>query len=112
MVWRIYAWVVLALVVAGWVAAMFHDVMPYDLINVPVKIVGVTGLFGFAYKRPIGTPAVWRAWMVVQPAWDVSYGLMSGRELPLALLLFAIAYPAYVALFYYGFGSRDVWARR
>ena len=93
-----------------------------DVVDGAATLVGFTGLFGYAYRRRLGSAVFWKRWLPVQVAWDLLVMLyLTGLGVVHALpevasaslaekalqLLFVL--PLYVALFRYGFRSPEVW---
>lgn len=113
MIWKVYAWLLLLLTARSWLDLLRADISTRDVIDMPVSIVLVVGVFGYAFRRPLLIPGFWRVWLVGQIAWDVTYNLLGldreGRSLAL-YLVFTV--PAYVALVLYGFFSESVWRSR
>lgn len=110
MIWRVYAWALLLLLVVTWFGLIGADIRAIDLIDIPVSIVGLIGVFGFAYRTPVFRALVWRTWFVLQPVWDIAYNLVGGDgDVKRAAIVIAIAAPGYVALFLYAYRSRALW---
>lgn len=99
------------LLVATWAGLVGAAIRAIDLIDVPVSIIGLIGIFGFAYKSPILRAFVWRIWVIAQPLWDVAYNLVGGDgDIKRTAIVFVIAAPGYLAIFLYGYRSRRLWS--
>ena len=84
--------------------------------DLPISIVALVGLYGYAFRKRIGHPNLWKVWLVVIVLWDMFYNLfLSGwthLELPdmvAFLLAYGILFPEYFALYMYGFRSGELW---
>lgn len=113
-VWKVYAFAVAALQVVAMVLELPRLTVT-DGLDYLITLVGTVGLFGFAYRRRIARPALWRVWSILFPLWDVFMGawlyprqfggaIQSGYFL--AMLLFV---PEYLGLLRYAFGSPELW---
>ena len=113
MIWKVYAWLLLLLTATSWLGLLRAEISTRDVIDIPVSIVLIVGVFGYAFRRTLLVAAFWRVWLVAQIAWDVSYNVLGldreGRALALYL---AFTVPAYVALLLYGYFSEPVWRSR
>lgn len=85
-------------------------------LDLPISIVALVGLYGYAFRKRIGHPNLWKVWLVVIVLWDMFYNLfLSGwthLELPdmvAFLLAYGILFPEYFALYMYGFRSGELW---
>jgi len=109
-VWRIYAWILLLLTATSWLDLFRAEIGTRDLIDIPISIVFVVGVFAFAYHRRLVARVFWRVWPLVQVGWDLSYNVLGldrgGRGLALYL---ALTVPGYVALLLYGYRSGPLW---
>jgi hypothetical protein len=109
-----------------YLAMGFAWMQPLDLLDLGITLVGAVGLFGYAYSRCIGGPALWKAWFPVQLLWDLSYSFLlvpSGvaGQIPLpegetisavdSALGLLVASPLYAALYLYGYRSSTLWRR-
>jgi len=114
--WRTYAFLISAVIAAGFaylVATDFHALLCLDIA---VTAVGIVGLFGYAYRRPLLQPRLWAVWALVLPAWDLLFNFVLYRPaqhdvgtLGKALSLIPFV-PEYLALWLYGFRSASLWA--
>jgi hypothetical protein len=111
MIWKFYFWLFSIVIAASWIQLGFVKLTAHDIIDIPVTVLGLVGLFGFAYRRRIGFAVIWRVLSVAVLAWDIYYNLQAGRTLtPFASVLLITA-PCYVALVLYGYRSRSLWSK-
>ncbi len=124
--WKIYLWVMVALLAALYASLGIAWMQPMDVIDFCAAGLGLVGLFGFAYRRRIGNRSLWRAWLPFQVLWDFAVvviltpaGLASqlpGSEAPSSavslenLVGLLVLVPLYAALYLYGHRSPKVWA--
>jgi len=95
-------------------------------LNIPLTIIGVMGLFGYAYKRRILKPDFWKYYFFVTVVWQFPYGFYFFKNeveliefmnqnpiaaIIIAVICFGICLPAYIAIYLYGFRSKDLWDR-
>ena len=112
--WKIYAWGLAAFLIGAFVFTL-PEMGVTDVVDYAVSTVGIVGLFGFAYRRPLLRRQVWALWSVLLPAWDVVMGAWlhssssgtTGRVgyfVAMTLLL-----PEYLALARYAYRSPQLW---
>ena len=111
--WKAYALFlgVLTLVNYGYCGAT--DYQPVLVVDVALTVLGLSGVFGFAYRRPLLNRRFWVAWAVVMPLWDLLVNLRlypaNPPDAAAALSSMTLLLPAYVALWRYAHGSPDIW---
>jgi hypothetical protein len=119
--WQAYFVLVFVLTAVGLVLPLSLDDFPemvwWEWVYVPIYLIQVAGLYGFAFWRRIGIPRIWQYAFVASLAyaiWDL-FGIAtetSGAEL---FVVFTIAglvvleAPMLLALFLYGFRCTDLW---
>ena len=117
MAWKVYFWFLTAVLVALY-ALTFSQSAPaiYNYLDIPISLIALIGLYGYAFKKPIGHYNFWKIWLVAVVLWDISFNLvLPGRTVadPLNMAFFliwsAIILPEYVALYLYGFRSQPLW---
>jgi hypothetical protein len=97
--WKVYALAVAALQILGF----FFDLRKIhvaEILDDLVTIVGMVGLFGYAFRRPIGRRRIWMLWAVLFPVSNAMIGVWvyphtgTGGHIGyfLAMLLFAPQY--------------------
>ena len=127
MLWKVYSWalglvtgITLLQAVLGKTHITYEAI---DYILIPITALQVVGLFGYAFRKPLLTSAIWRGlfWVFIiafvaslitggerfSAAQDVAFisGLIS-VSLP-AFLLFG---PLLLANYRYAFGCEDIWS--
>ncbi len=124
--WKIYFWVLTGILILTYSDIFFNDPIVYDFIDLPITITAMVGLFGYAYKKCIAHAGLWRKWFFIIIVWDLLYNLyfrvdllkeatVHEQPLPLAfwIILFLVAsviiLPEYIALYLYGFRSKQLW---
>lgn len=125
--WKIYFIALLVLSIGAYFAA-FSD---YDYIDIPLNIISMIGLFGYAFKRCYFFRGFWKYWLFVIIFWDslhvflsIKYSWLNDREtielagqyFNVAIIIgaaigLAIFLPGFIALYLYGYRSRDLWDR-
>jgi hypothetical protein len=112
-IWQVYAWILLLLTATSWLGLPRAEISTRDLIDIPVSIVLVAGVFGYAFRKALVIPGFWRVWLVAQIVWDVSYNVLGLDREGRALVLYLVfTVPAYVALLLYGYFSAPLWRSR
>lgn len=119
--WKIYLWlmVVLLVVVVGFDVYDKNPPSAIDILDYLTWIFSLVGVFGFAYNRAILSQDLWRVWLPVVIAWDVWIAAREYYSEPidldlvtlviLSIIIGALALPEYVALFFYGYRSQQIW---
>ena len=119
MAWKIYFFVYSALVILSYGAGWRERWIAYDYLDIPVQIVLLAGLYGYAFKKQIGNAGFWRKWLPLVVVWDLA-GLLirydSSQDNERAVLMGVVIYlayliiiPAYCALYFYGHKSEALW---
>lgn len=87
-------------------------------LDLPISIVALVGLYGYAFRKRIGHPNLWKVWLVIIVLWDMFYNLvLSGWthlelvDMVIFLLVYGILFPEYFALYMYGFRSGELWQK-
>jgi hypothetical protein len=92
----------------------------WDWIYLPILGISIAGLFGYAYQKAIGGKSFWENFFIFLIIFDTidffreyNAGLYDteGMWQPIITfsLLIAIILPSYVALFLYGYKSKELW---
>ena len=71
--WKIYFWIFVILVLWGYSGVFSENVTVYDYVDVPISIIGLTGFFGFAFKKRFLSPGFWKIWLFITFIWDIFY---------------------------------------
>jgi hypothetical protein len=116
-VWRIYAFSVLGLQLAG-LSVELPRLDAIRALDYTATVVGLVGLFAFAFRRKLLGLWFWRPWCVFMPAWDAAMGAwvypsQEGRFVPEQItayfILMLLFVPEYVALVRYAYFETDLW---
>jgi len=117
--WKAYAYALAALQLSQ----LFYGLSGFDAVralDAAVTLVGIAGLFCFAYRRPVLERWFWRPWGVFNPLWDTVMGAWiypsQQREpapgMVLAYFVLMLLFvPMYVALIRYGYFSPEMWSK-
>jgi hypothetical protein len=120
--WKAYFWVVAASAASSLLfLATLGSFQILDALDFVFVAIGLTGVFGYAHRRPLAIEQLWKLWLPLQITWDaivelvfVPLGLahVLGPEAPSALettLGYLFLAPYYIALYRYGFRSAELW---
>ena len=91
-----------------------------DWLYIPIFGISIAGIFGFAYKKPIGKQKFWKTWFVLILLLDtlsMTHDYFSGfwnmeemwRPAITITLIIAFILPYYLALYFYGHKSEELW---
>lgn len=94
----------------------------FDVVDYTTWIISLTGVFGFAYSKPLVHKRLWQTWLPLAIAWDLAtlarqhLSDMSETE-PVSLVFVLVVVgvlfvPEYVALYLYGYRSDSLWSAR
>lgn len=119
MAWKIYLFFYLALGVWSYSAGWGERWIVYDFVDVPVQIILLAGVYGYAFKTIIGSAGFWRKWLPFVVVWDlvgllIHYEPAQDSEAAVLMgiviyLVYLIIIPAYCALYFYGHKSEQLW---
>lgn len=123
--WKVYFFLALALTVAGLVVPFIADddqnMAWWEWIYIPLYVVQILGLFGFVFWRRLGVPPVWQVVFfasLAYEAWDLFSAATNpelegtgytGLVVMVNTAILALQVPMLIALFLYGFRSRELW---
>ncbi len=103
--WKIYSWVLAAILGLAYFTILLGTVTAPKIIDIPISLVALVGLFGYAYKKKIGTKLFWQIWLILLILWDILYNffLMRYPDIPNGLVAAGILIflPEYIALYNY-----------
>lgn len=118
--WKIYFFILTGLLLVLYAITFsgpLEGVLHY--LDVPISMVALLGIYGYAFKRPIGHYNLWKIWFFVIVLWDGFYNLIPFKaavfqpsDLVAILIGYGIIIPGYVALYLYGFRSQSLWERK
>ena len=133
MAWKIYFWFITLILIAATDLSMAESLgiilpeegdpviwMWWEWLYIPVLGISITGLFDYAYKKPIGEKQFWKSFFVFLAIIDTFYtvyeyntGVFDTEEMWRAAIVFplliAIFLHYYVALYLYGYKSEKLW---
>lgn len=120
--WKLYFWPMSVAFVLSVPMAVWHNWL-LGSVDTAFTTICLVAVFGYTYRRRIGSRAFWRTFVPILLAWDVvlfvledfAGKLTSGppviRFLLVSLLL-ATSAPAFLGLVLYGFASPTLWQAR
>jgi len=110
MVWKVYSWMFTGILTLSYASMPPEAVSSRELIDIPISVISLIGLFGFAFKLRIGAPTFWQFWLFTAISWDLIYNFLLTAHVALTLPKLAIGalifFPEYVALYKYSFQPR------
>lgn len=120
--WRIYFWFLAVVVGFLFGGSITQGLTVIKLVDVPVSLIALAGLFGFAYQKPLWISAFWKVWLPFTVVWDtfanfLRNGVSGLHDLSTIEIAFVVAVfyllflGEYVALFLYGFRSEGIWSK-
>jgi len=118
MFWKIYAILLTVILVTAYVIVFVGGVQTLHYVDLPISIIALVGLYGFAFQVKLVNIWIWRVWLGIVVAWDMYYNfydaISSAPEFsPLIIggivVAIGIIIPEYIALFLYGFRSHSIW---
>ncbi len=108
MFWKTYFWVITSLIIVGYASEGFSSY--WEIIDLPVLICALVGLFSYAYKKRIFNKIFWKSFLPIYIIWDLTYNLVLSPEYSeepietiVILIGLIIALLLYIALFKYAF---------
>ena len=118
--WKIYFWFLVVIVVNGYSSMFSAYLIFYDYLDIPFSILGLVGLFGYAYKKKLLCPNIWKICFFLIVIWEIFNTFFipfhANRELVgqneefyVKFISLFIALPLYISLFLYGFRSKEIW---
>lgn len=113
MAWKIYSWVLAAILALAYSTILTETITAPKFIDIPISLVALVGLFGFAYKKKIGKRRFWQVWFTLLILWDILYNFFLTKypDVPSVLVATGIIIflPEYIALYKYSFTQRFQW---
>lgn len=110
MFWKIYFWILLVLLLLGYMGMAFGKALSmiyfFDLI---ISIPSLAGFFLFAYKKIFLTAKFWQPYFIIYVLWDCFFNLILGPRIDndfswvTAFIGFVIIFPMWIALYLYAF---------
>ena len=109
MFWKIYSWVFTLLVIAAYASEGFSSL--WDIVDLPISMCGLVGLFSYAYKKHVFNKIFWKSFLPICVIWDLTYNFVLSTEhiegpteyifVLIGLIMFVV--PLYIALYRYAF---------
>jgi hypothetical protein len=120
--WKIYFWFLLVIVGALFGGSLVLGLDMIRILDFPISLTSLAGLFGYAYQKGIGVSLFWKAWLPVVVLWDLStnflwnglmgfHGLDRLEVIAVIAVFYAIFAGEYLALYLYGFRSQKIWRK-
>ena len=118
--WKIYFWI---LIIIGLLTYPFYGLSRmWEVGDLVVYAISVTGVYGFAWKRKIASDKFWKAFFLIHVSWNVYYSYfvslpqkvaeidMGGMpHATMATINWIPFIPLLIALYFYGYKSEEVW---
>jgi hypothetical protein len=123
MLWKTYFWLMILLVVFGQIALVYGEATTVlDVTLLAVTLAQLVGLFGYVFKRPILSAAVWRwlfpifivAFLVTVFEGAYRFNLdpdvaMVTNMLTITIFSLLVLFPLLLANYRYAFRSENIW---
>ncbi len=119
MAWKIYFFFFCALYFLSYWAGWGERWIVYAYLDAPIQIVLLAGVYGYAFKKRIGSAGFWQKWLPFVVVWDLAglfihYDPSQDNEAAVFMgiaiyILYLIIIPAYCALYFYGHKSGKLW---
>jgi len=108
LLWKIYFWIFSFVIIIS--IFFINSGSKHEWIMVSLDIVGLIGLFGFAYQKRILSNIFWRGWWVAAVANEILFIATSGKNFisVTSVITLILIFPMYVALFIYAFGCKYI----
>lgn len=116
MFWKIYSWFLAVMLVAGHFSSLTENLTVVRVIDVPISLVGLLGLFACSYKKKILDKRFWRIFLVLLIGWDIlceflkeNISFTSIEDIVILVIAYLITLPEYIAIYKYAFTQRIQW---
>lgn len=110
MAWKIYTWILAACLAVAYYDIFSETAKIPDFLDIPISLVALVGLFGYAYNKKIGKRRFWQFWLLLLIPWDILYNFFLAKhpDVPKILVVVGIVLflPEYIALYRYSFTRR------
>ncbi len=120
MFWKVYFWILLAVVSLSLVCTGFSRI--WEITNAIFCAIGIVGVWGFVWDFRIIHQLFWKIFAIAFITWNLIYlflistpAKVAAIDPPVAFRIFDITFSLtlttlwLVALFLYSFRSRDLW---
>ena len=112
MFWKIYFWIFTVLLIVGYTVEALTSY--WDIINLPISICALVGLFSYAYKKKTFSKKFWKPFWPTLIIWDLIYTFAiypkyseEPTEITYTFIGYAFGYafllPMYIAVYRYAF---------
>lgn len=109
MFWKIYSWVFTLLVIVAYASEVPSSL--WDIVDLPITLCGLVGLFCYAYKKKIFNKTFWKLFLPACLIWDLTYSFVLSTEqveepteyVYVLIGFIIVVVPLYVALYRYAF---------
>lgn len=119
MFWKIYFWILSALIFFGALSTIDSSTSPFEYFDLIFCTIGLVSLFGYSYKKRILNISFWKFFAPVFLFWEIFFliyenFIIGGSEnIEHSFIFFMISLlitiPGYVAVFLYGYRSKEIW---
>lgn len=118
MLWKIYAWaftvILVVSILVGALATPRLFTNPFDILNVALMIIGLVGVYGYVYRKNIGSTQLWLTVLIISVLYQFLYSFildqMYGASPPSShlggLVTFVPLLPMFIALARYSRKSK------
>jgi hypothetical protein len=111
--WRIYAFFLTAALFLSYGTAAATDFKPILVLDVVSSVLGISGLFGYAYRKRVFRRRFWAWCALLLPTWDLVLNFLlyrpHGYEPAISAVGVLLFVPEYVALWRYARSSPEIW---
>lgn len=107
--WKIYAFLLSGLLLLSYAYLAATDFRVFVVPDMAVSVVGLVGLFGYAFHRKLLHARLWVVWSLFLPVWDLISNFVYEVSLASTVIAMATHIPEYVALWRYGRDSSEIW---
>jgi hypothetical protein len=116
MAWKIYSWCFAVVLIAAHILSFIEKVTLLNILDVPISLIALIGLFGFSYKKKITNQRFWQVFIFILICWDILLEYLRGEfsftsitDIVMLLIVLLITLPEYIALYKYAFSKRIHW---
>jgi len=113
--WKIYFILIFMLSFLSILDQNISEIKIYEFIDILISLVGIIGLFGFVFSHPILFQTFWKLVFIIFLFWDIIISMLYFDEIfnesgfLLKIFFFILIVPEYVALYLYGYKSKEIW---
>ena len=122
LIWKIYFFFITLISILGVVSIYFDPNFGiFEIFSIITVVPATIGLFGYVFRKKILNPKFWNIFFFSYLSWSILYIFvskadqqagMSNNEYIITIIIgTTISIPAYLALFYYGRASCNIWRK-